>query len=72
LKRIFADPFKAPGSWYKGNVHAHTTLSDGTRTPEKLVEIHRDAGYDFLSVTGHSVVTDTRGLGSPGFLLVPS
>jgi hypothetical protein len=71
LKRHFVNPFEAPGRWYKGNVHAHTTISDGTRNPEKLVEMYRDAGYDFLSVTDHSVVADTRGLGGPGFLLIP-
>ena len=71
MKRRFANPFKAQGRWYRGNVHAHTTMSDGTRTPETLVEIYRDAGYDFLSVTDHSLVVDTRGLGDPGFLLIP-
>ncbi len=71
MKRHFVNPFKAPGNWYKGNVHAHTTMSDGTRTPETLVDIYREAGYDFLSVTDHSVVADTGGLESPGFLLVP-
>ena len=71
MKRRFVNPFEAPGRWYKGNVHAHTTISDGTRTPKKLVEIYRDAGYDFLSITDHSVVADTRSLGDPGFLLIP-
>jgi hypothetical protein len=71
LKRHFVNPFKVRGKWYKGNVHAHTTESDGTRTPETLVKIYREAGYDFLSVTDHSVVADTGGLGSSGFLLVP-
>jgi len=71
LKRHFVNPFKAQGKWYKGNVHAHTTVSDGTRTPETLVDMYREAGYDFLSVTDHSVVANTSGLGSPGFLLVP-
>ena len=71
MKRHFVNPFKARGKWYKGNVHAHTTVSDGTRTPETLVDIYREAGYDFLSVTDHSVVADTGSLGSNGFLLVP-
>ena len=71
MKRRFVNPFKAPGRWYKGNVHAHTTISDGTRTPKKLVEIYRDAKYDFLSITDHSVVADTRSLGDPSFLLIP-
>ena len=71
MKRHFVNPFKTRGKWYKGNVHAHTTVSDGTRTPETLVDIYREARYDFLSVTDHSVVADTSGLGGSGFLLVP-
>ncbi|MBN2335263.1 CehA/McbA family metallohydrolase [Candidatus Bathyarchaeota archaeon] len=71
MKRSFVNPFKAEGRWYKGNVHAHTTVSDGTRTPETLVKIYKEAGYDFLSITDHSVVADTRSLGGPGFLLIP-
>jgi hypothetical protein len=71
LKRNFVNPFKARGKWYKGNVHAHTTVSDGTRTPETLVDIYREAGYDFLSITDHSIVADTTGLGGSGFLLIP-
>lgn len=26
--------FKNCGSWYKGNIHSHTTVSDGMLTPE--------------------------------------
>ena len=39
--------------WYRGNLHAHTTLSDGKQPPEKCIEIYRSAGYDFLAITDH-------------------
>lgn len=71
MKRVFADPFSAGGSWYKGNVHTHSDRSDGTRTPEKLVSMYLGAGYDFLSITDHSVVTDVCGLDGSGLLLIP-
>ena len=71
MKRYFVNPFREEGRWFKGNVHTHSTASDGTRTPEQLVKIYREAGYDFLSITDHSVVTDVEGLGEPGFLLIP-
>jgi hypothetical protein len=70
MKRNFVNPFRAEGSWFKGNVHTHTTHSDGTRTPEQLVEIYSEAGYDFLSITDHSAVTDLEGLGGK-LLLIP-
>jgi hypothetical protein len=37
----------------KGNLHAHTTFSDGERTVETVVAHYRDLGYDFLAITDH-------------------
>lgn len=39
--------------WYKGNLHMHTTQSDGRKTPAEALSLYRDAGYDFVSVTDH-------------------
>ncbi len=50
---LITNPFAEPGKWYKGNLHAHTTNSDGAMTPEETVAFYRDAGYDFLSLTDH-------------------
>lgn len=41
------------GNWYKGNLHMHTTLSDGALDPEAAVALYRQAGYDFVAVTDH-------------------
>ena len=40
-------------NYYKGNLHMHTTLSDGTKTPEEAIELYRAAGYDFVALTEH-------------------
>jgi PHP domain/PHP-associated len=37
----------------RGNLHAHTTFSDGVRTPAALVEEYEGRGYDFLAITDH-------------------
>jgi PHP domain len=37
----------------KGNLHAHTTFSDGRRPVEEVVARYRDLGYDFLAITDH-------------------
>jgi hypothetical protein len=37
----------------RGNLHAHTTFSDGLRTPAGLVEEYERRGYDFLAITDH-------------------
>lgn len=58
-------PFDQPGTFYKGNLHSHSTNSDGLKTPEDAVGAYRKAGYDFLSITDHFMnrfdwpVTDT-------------
>ena len=71
MKRRFVNPFKVKGEWFKGNVHTHSISSDGTKTPEELIEMYHGAGYDFLSITDHSIVLDTSGLDGNGLLLVP-
>ncbi len=45
--------FRAGVPFYKGNLHCHTTLSDGVKTPEETIELYRGLGYDFLAVTDH-------------------
>ena len=47
--------FREEGSWYKGNLHLHTSRSDGEVSVTEAVEIYRQAGYDFLAVTDHRV-----------------
>lgn len=45
--------------WFKGNIHTHTTRSDGRRSPEDSAALYRANGYDFLSFTDHWRVSDT-------------
>ena len=39
--------------WYRGNLHTHTTISDGQRSPEEVKARYRDMGYDFIALTDH-------------------
>ena len=58
--------FSRPGAFRKGNMHTHSTNSDGGLSPEAVCAAYRDEGYDFLVVTDHFAevygfpVTDTR------------
>lgn len=45
--------FPEKGKWFKGNLHMHTTVSDGRMEPEEAVAYYRRAGYDFLALTDH-------------------
>lgn len=44
------------GNWYKGNMHMHTTVSDGVLDPVEAIGIYREAGYDFIAITDHRMV----------------
>ncbi len=37
----------------KGNLHAHTTFSDGRRPVAEVIARYREMGYDFLAITDH-------------------
>ena len=39
--------FSSPGGAYHGNLHGHSTRSDGRNSPTDIVELYRAAGYDF-------------------------
>ena len=66
----FANPFTAPGQWFRGNLHTHTTGSDGRHTPDEIARRYRAAGYDLLAITDHGVVTDVAGLSDDNFLVL--
>jgi len=55
--------------WLKGNLHTHTTMSDGDSTPEAMAVWYRDHGYQFLVITDHDKITS---IAAPeGLVLVP-
>lgn len=39
--------------WFKGNLHTHTTVSDGLLSPEEACRLYKTKGYDFLALTDH-------------------
>lgn len=48
---MFTDAFGK--IWYKGNLHTHTTNSDGAYAPEETIALYKSKGYDFLALTDH-------------------
>lgn len=47
--------FPSDGLWLKGNLHSHTTVSDGLFSPAELARMYAGKGYDFLSLSDHNV-----------------
>lgn len=62
--------------WYKGNLHTHTTNSDGDSAPLDVARWYKENGYQFLVISDHNVFTETASLNAAlgvdqQFLLVP-
>lgn len=66
-------PFDKPGRFWRGNLHTHSTLSDGHLPPEGVAQVYAENGYDFLALTEHFLerfdypIADTRSLRTPTF-----
>jgi hypothetical protein len=66
-------PFSTPGRFWRGNLHAHSNLSDGALHPADVVETYKRAGYEFLQVSDHFLgrfgwpIADTRKLRCANF-----
>ncbi len=50
---ITQQAFTGSGKMLKGGLHCHTTRSDGRGTPEEVIRLHYEKGYDFLAITDH-------------------
>ncbi len=66
-------PFSTPGRFWRGNLHAHSNLSDGALNPVDVVDAYKRAGDDFLQLSDHFLdrfdwpIADTRKLRSSDF-----
>lgn len=67
------DTFAAEGKFWRGNLHGHSTGSDGVLSPQDVCDTYRNAGYDFTALTDHFRVnynfpiTDSRPYRTEGF-----
>lgn len=57
--------FTAKGKFYRGNLHTHSTRSDGALDPGEVCRRYQAEGYDFIALTDHFIglfdypITDT-------------
>lgn len=58
--------FELPGTFWRGNLHTHSTQSDGVLDPQEVCRRYKAEGYDFIALTDHFIghfgypITDTR------------
>lgn len=61
-----------PQGWYRGQLHCHTTHSDGWLPVEDAMQKYKDARYDFVAVSDHNIVTPTEQFITGDFLTIPN
>jgi len=69
-------PYRAlnKGQWLRGNLHTHTTRSDGSNSPQRVLDKYAKHGYDFLAVTDHDIYTaakDYKQWNTRGMVMIP-
>jgi hypothetical protein len=70
------NPYEAltGGVWLKGNLHLHTTQSDGRAAPQTMIDRFAALGYGFLMFSDHDVYTSEqayRQWNNRGLVLIP-
>lgn len=60
------------GNFYKANLHAHSTLSDGAFCPEEMKATYKLRGYSVYAYTEHGKYYDMRYLDDKDFITLPS
>lgn len=68
--------FTADGKFYRGNLHTHSTGSDGALEPKEVCRRYQAEGYDFIALTDHFVglfdypITDTTAFRNENFTTI--
>lgn len=67
-------PFDKPGKFWRGNLHTHSTRSDGTQPPQEVCRYYRALGHHFVALTDHFMprynypITDDASLHTDDFI----
>lgn len=69
-KVVFVRKYLLPetGIFYKANLHCHTVLSDGNKTPEEVKEAYQKLGYSIVAYTDHELLIPHDELTDENFL----
>lgn len=56
------------GTFYKANLHSHSTVSDGELTPEAMKKLYMEHGYSIIAYTDHNRFVTHNELSDDRFL----
>lgn len=57
-------------TYFKANLHTHTTISDGALSPAEVKELYKAKGYQILAITDHNIIVDHSEMNEPDFLML--
>jgi hypothetical protein len=74
MSQMVESPYLEGGfEWLRGNLHAHTTLTDGQLSPEEVIAAYEALGYEFLAISDHDLLVDpARYQGLTAMTLIPA
>lgn len=55
---------------YRANLHCHSNMSDGKKTPAELKEFYKSHGYSVLAITDHDLFVPHNDLTDEDFLML--
>lgn len=70
MKHILLPEASGTTKYYKANLHCHSNLSDGRKTPAELKQFYKDNGYSILAITDHDVFIPHNDLTDEDFLML--
>lgn len=68
MLKMKIDLIPSQGNFYKVNMHCHTNISDGKRSPEEIKEFYKSAGYSAICYTDHEILIGHKELCDDDFI----
>ncbi len=69
--KIESPYLSSSAQWLRGNLHTHTTMSDGPFDPQMTIDLYAAHGYGFLMFSDHDKLVDPTAFDSRGMVMVP-
>jgi hypothetical protein len=70
LENPYDEKGMGPCIWVRGNLHSHSTRSDGDRPPQEVMNAFAKLGYQFFALSDHDLISDYKDLDPKGMILL--
>lgn len=70
MKKVLLPPCGDGFRYYRANLHCHSTISDGRKTPQQLKDDYKAHGYQVLCLTDHEVYITHNDMTDSDFLML--